>query len=99
MTKTLLAATTALALMGGVALAQSTETTTTTTTTPPVAVVPAAPVVVPAPTHVIDTMRQRTIDQNGVVREETRTTGQGVAPTPYGDTTTTRQTDEVHTVQ
>ena len=99
MTKTLLAATTALTLMCGVALAQSTETTTITTTSPPVAVVPAAPVVVPAPTHLIDTMRQRTIDQNGVVREETRTTSQGSEATPYGDTTTTRQSTETHTVQ
>jgi hypothetical protein len=98
MTKTLLAATTALTLMSGVALAQSTETTTTTTTAAPVAVVPAVPAA-PAPTQVIDTMRQRTIDQNGVVREETKTTSQGVAATPYGDTTTTRQTTETHTVQ
>jgi hypothetical protein len=98
MTRSLLAATTALTLMAGIAVAQTTETTTTTTVPAPV-VVPVVPVVPAAPTSVVDTMRQRTIDQNGVVTEQTRTTSQGVATSPYGDTTTTRKTTETHTVR
>lgn len=99
MIRTIFAATTALTLMMGAAVAQTTTTTTTETTASVPVVVPVVPVVPAVPTAVVDTMRQRTIDQNGVVTEQTRTTSQGVAATPYGDTTTTERTTETHTVR
>jgi len=53
----------------------------------------------PVPTTQTDISRQRTIDLNGVVTEQTNTGSQGTAVTPYGDTTTTKKETESHTVR
>jgi hypothetical protein len=93
MTKTWLAATTALALMTGIAVAQTVETTTTTEQT---SAVPVVPVVPPA---VVQSTSQRTIDANGVVTDHSKTVTQGTSVSPYGDTTTTRRTTETTSVR
>jgi|HubBroStandDraft_6_1064221.scaffolds.fasta_scaffold1620569_1 hypothetical protein len=91
MTRIWFAAATALTLMTGAAVAQTTTETTTTETT--------APIVAPMPPAVSQTTSQRTIDANGVVTDHTRTTTSGTAVSPYGDTTTTRRTTETTTVR
>jgi hypothetical protein len=53
----------------------------------------------PVPTTAVDTSRQRTIDLNGVVTEQTNTVSRGAAVTPYGVTTTTDKETESHTVR
>jgi hypothetical protein len=93
MTRTWLAATTALALMTGIAVAQTTETTTTTESTSAVPVVPVVP-----PT-VVQSTTQRSVDPNGVVTDHTKTVTQGTTMSPYGDTTTTRRTTDTTTVR
>lgn len=92
MTRTMLAAATALVLMTGIAAAQTTETTTTTEST-------AVPVVPVVPPTVIQTTRQHTVDQLGNVTDHSKTITQDSAMSPLGDTTTTRRTTETTTVR
>lgn len=95
MARTLLAATAALTLMTGVALAETTTSTTTTETTVPY----IAPVPVPAPAPTTETVTRRTVDSDGdgVVHSKTVTTGTAVSP--FGDRTTTQKTIETNTVR
>ncbi len=97
MTRILLAATTALTLTAGVALAQTTTETTTTESTVPAYTVPA-PVQVPA--TVSQTTTQRTVDGDGVVTAHTKTVTSGTTLSPYGDTAiTTKKTVETTTTR
>ena len=91
MYRTWLAATAIAALMTGAASAQTTTSTTTTQTT--------APVIVPIPAPVTETTTRRTVDENGVVTDHSRTITNGTAVSPYGDTTTTRRTTETTTIR
>jgi ABC-type Fe3+-hydroxamate transport system substrate-binding protein len=92
MIKTWLAATTALTLMSGMAVAQSESSTTTSTQY-------SAPLVMPAPGSVTESTTRTTTDSNGVQTETDKTVTRGVAVSPFGDTTTTRKTTETTTVR
>jgi hypothetical protein len=93
MIRTMLAATAALTLMTGIAVAQTSETTTTTTeSTSAVPVVPVAPI--PMMPSVTENSKQRTVDAFGNVTEHSRSVSQGAAVSPFGDTTVTRRTTE-----
>jgi hypothetical protein len=95
MTRTWLAATAALSLMTGSALAQSTALTTTSTES--TTITPVAPmVVVPAPSF---TESSRTVDDNGVVTDQTKTSTNDMAVSPSGDTTMTHRTTKTTTVR
>ena len=94
MMRTMLAMTTALTLMTGVAVAQTTTTTMTESSTAvPVPVVPVAP-----PT-VVESTTHRTIEPNGVVTDQSRSVTSGSVMSPLGDTTTTRKSTETTTVR
>jgi hypothetical protein len=91
MIKSLLAATTALTLMSGLAVAQSSTTTTTQSTTYP------APM--PVPGVVVQSTTQRTINSDGVETDHSKTISSGTDISPSGDTVTTHRTTETTTVR
>jgi len=97
MTRTWLAATTALALTAGVAAAQTTTSTTTYQSDAPV-ITPAPQIIAPAPS-VTETTTQRTINSDGVETNHSKTVTSGTTMSPYGDTTTTRRTTETTTIR
>jgi hypothetical protein len=87
MMKFCLAATAAFGIMTGVALAQSSTTSTTSTTaTPPVYSAPAA--------H----SSERTVTDDGVVTDKTKTYTSGTGITPSGDLSTTHTKTNTTTV-
>lgn len=92
MIKTCLTATTILALMSGLALAQTSTTSTTTTQT-------TAPVAVPMPGATTWSTSQRTTDVDGVTTDKTRAVTTGTTIAPNGDVATTRRTTETTTTR
>ncbi len=92
MIRSWLVAATALAMMTGVAVAQtsSSSTTSTQSTTPT-----AAPVYGGSSSS----STQQTTDNNGVVRDRTQTYSSGSNVTPSGDLATTRKSSETTTVR
>ena len=91
MIRSWLIATTALAMMTGVAVAQtsssSTESTRSTTSVPS-----------PAVSGSSSSSSERTVDSNGVVVDQTKTYTKGTTVSPGGDTDTTRKTTNTTTV-
>jgi hypothetical protein len=95
MTRTFVSAAAALTLMAGTALAQTTTSTTTYQTTAPVVV----PVPMPLPAPVSQTTTERTVDENGMTTDHSKTVTSGTTISPFGDTTTTKRTTETTTVR
>ena len=92
MNKTWLAATMALAMMTGVALAQTSSSSTTTT---------QSTTAVPAPVYggSSSSSSQQTTDSNGIQTDKTQTYTSGTTVTPSGDLATTRKTTDTVTVR
>lgn len=92
MIRTWLAATMALSMMTGVALAQtSTSSTTSTQSTT------AVPALVPGTAGVTNT--QQTTDSDGVVTDKTQTYTSGTTVAPSHELATTRKTTETTTTR
>ena len=91
MIRTWLAATTALALMTGVAVAQTSSSTTSTQST----------TAAPAPVYggSSSSSSQQTTDSNGVQTDKTQTYTNGTTFTPSGAVSTTRKTTDSTTTQ
>lgn len=92
MIRSYLAAATALAMMTGVAVAQTSSSSTTST---------QSTTAIPAPVYGGSSSRetQQTTDSNGVVVDKTQTYSSGTAITPSGDLATTRKSSETTTVR
>jgi len=92
MIRTCLAATTALAMMTGIAVAQTSSSTTTSTQT-------TAPIPAPVYGSSSSSSSQQTIDSNGVQTDKTQTYTNGTTVAPSGTVETTRKTTESTTTQ
>jgi hypothetical protein len=91
MLKTMLAATTALALMSGVSFAQSSYSSSTTDTTTSM----------PAPTSNVDvsTTTRHSVDADGMTTEKDKTVTTGASMSPLGDVTTSKKKTETTTIR
>jgi hypothetical protein len=87
-----LAATTALAMMTGVAVAQTSSSTTTSTQM-------TAPIPAPVYGGSSSSSSQQTTDSNGVQTDKTQTYTNGTTMTPSGTMSTTRKTTDTTTTQ
>ncbi len=92
MTRYVLAATTAFALMTGIAAAQTSSSTSTTTQS--TTLIP-----VPLSGSSSETNTRTTIDGNGVVTDKTQTFSRGTVVYPSNGATTTSRTTETTTTR
>ena len=92
MIRSWLVATTALAMMTGVAVAQTSSSSTTSTQS-------TTSVPSPVVSGRSSSSSERTVDSNGVVVDQTKTYTKGTTVSPSGDTDTTRKTTNTTTVR
>lgn len=92
MLKTCMTATAILAMMTGLALAQTSSTSSTTTQT-------TAPIAAPAPAVTSWSDTQRTTTGDGVTTDSSHSAAKGTTVSPNGDVTTTRRSSDATTVR